>query len=80
MIAMPNADSHNARVLQEDNTDLAYEAFFYNQTKHIIHTSLTWRHMPVRSLRASSRCAYPNHPAIRRSFRTSSLLLAWYSA
>ena len=25
MIAMPNADSHNARVLQEDNTDLAYE-------------------------------------------------------
>ena len=22
MIAMPNADSHNARVLQEDNTDL----------------------------------------------------------
>jgi len=26
MIAMPNADSHNARVLQEDNTDLAYEA------------------------------------------------------
>ena len=25
MIAMPNADSHNARVLQEDNTELAYE-------------------------------------------------------
>lgn len=25
MIAMPNADSHNERVLQEDNTDLAYE-------------------------------------------------------
>jgi len=25
MIAMPNADSHNSRVLQEDNTDLAYE-------------------------------------------------------
>ena len=25
MIAMPNADSHNQRVLQEDNTDLAYE-------------------------------------------------------
>ena len=22
MIAMPNADSHNARVLQEDNTEL----------------------------------------------------------
>ena len=22
MISMPNADSHNARVLQEDNTDL----------------------------------------------------------
>jgi len=25
MIAMPNADSHNSRVLQEDNTELAYE-------------------------------------------------------
>ena len=25
MITMPNADSHNARVLQEDNTELAYE-------------------------------------------------------
>ena len=25
MIAMPNADSHNQRVLQEDNTELAYE-------------------------------------------------------
>ena len=25
MIAMPNADSHNARTLQEDNTELAYE-------------------------------------------------------
>ena len=26
MITMPNADSHVARTLQEDNTDLAYEA------------------------------------------------------
>jgi|SaaInlV_125m_DNA_1040241.scaffolds.fasta_scaffold50424_1 hypothetical protein len=26
MIAMPNADSHNARVLQEDNTDLVRTA------------------------------------------------------
>ena len=25
MITMPNADSHQSRVLQEDNTDLAYE-------------------------------------------------------
>ena len=25
MIAMPNADSHVSRVLQEDNTELAYE-------------------------------------------------------
>jgi len=25
MIAMPNADTHNARTLQEDNTELAYE-------------------------------------------------------
>lgn len=25
MIAMPNADSHTARTLQEDNTELAYE-------------------------------------------------------
>ena len=25
MITMPNADSHASRVLQEDNTDLAYE-------------------------------------------------------
>jgi hypothetical protein len=28
MITMPNADSHASRVLQEDNTDLAYEALF----------------------------------------------------
>ena len=26
MIAMPNADSHTARTMQEDNTELAYEA------------------------------------------------------
>ena len=26
MITMPNADSHTGRVLQEDNTELAYEA------------------------------------------------------
>ena len=26
MITMPNADSHVERTLQEDNTDLAYEA------------------------------------------------------
>ena len=26
MITMPNADSHVERVLQEDNTELAYEA------------------------------------------------------
>ena len=26
MITMPNADSHQERVLQEDNTELAYEA------------------------------------------------------
>ena len=26
MISMPNADSHIPRVLQEDNTELAYEA------------------------------------------------------
>jgi hypothetical protein len=25
MITMPNADSHTGRVLQEDNTELAYE-------------------------------------------------------
>jgi len=25
MITMPNADSHQSRVLQEDNTELAYE-------------------------------------------------------
>ena len=28
MITMPNADSHTGRVLQEDNTELAYEALF----------------------------------------------------
>ena len=28
MITMPNADSHQSRVLQEDNTELAYEALF----------------------------------------------------
>lgn len=32
MITMPNADSHVSRVLQEDNTDLAYEARFKTQT------------------------------------------------
>ena len=28
MITMPNADSHTGRVLQEDNTELAYEVLF----------------------------------------------------
>ena len=45
MIAMPNADSHNARVLQEDNTEL-------------VRMGLACTPQPVHALtRASHRCA-----------------------
>ena len=52
MIAMPNADTHNARVLQEDNTELAYECLLQrlkprhtNQsTKHASQIPLTKSH------------------------------------
>lgn len=37
MIAMPNADSHNARTLQEDNTELAYECKLLRLKPH--HTN-----------------------------------------
>jgi len=57
MISMPNADSHNARVLQEDNTELAYEAksIPLNQT-HVCPRNSTLTPSPAcsRSSRASS--------------------------
>jgi hypothetical protein len=37
MIAMPNADSHNARVLQEDNTDLVRRACMPMPTPPLAH-------------------------------------------
>ena len=40
MIAMPNADSHNARVLQEDNTELAYECEFHATQTTFPHPSV----------------------------------------
>jgi len=37
MIAMPNADSHNARVLQEDNTELVSIACMPMPTPPLAH-------------------------------------------
>ena len=42
MIAMPNADSHNARVLQEDNTELAYECLLQRLKPR--HTNQSTKH------------------------------------
>ena len=39
MIAMPNADSHNSRVLQEDNTELAYEALLILEPFTCVHST-----------------------------------------
>ena len=44
MIAMPNADSHNARTLQEDNTELAYE--FARKFRSFLATRIVYRHAP----------------------------------
>ena len=37
MITMPNADSHNSRVLQEDNTDLVNSLEFEHHSYHSTH-------------------------------------------
>lgn len=54
MIAMPNADSHNARTLQEDNTELAYEALLILEPFTCVHSTDSWPCL-LRSSRASSR-------------------------
>lgn len=60
MITMPNADSHVSRVLQEDNTDLAYEAYFAKTKPTLcLHAPLTWHCVCARSLRASSLATLP---------------------
>ena len=54
MIAMPNADSHTGRVLQEDNTELAYEVLFFVSNHAHSPTTLTPTRACLRSLLASS--------------------------
>ena len=54
MIAMPNADSHVSRVLQEDNTDLAYEALSRLEPLTRVHTAHSCPPL-LRSSLASSR-------------------------
>ena len=55
MITMPNADSHTGRVLQEDNTELAYEALFFVSNHSHSPTTLTLTRACLRSSLASSR-------------------------
>jgi hypothetical protein len=52
-ICLPNANTHTERVLQEDNTDLAYEALCAFQTNHHSPTTLTPTRACLRSSRAS---------------------------
>lgn len=56
MIAMPNADSHQSRVLQEDNTELAYEC----ELQRLEPRALTGPHTPPH--------AYPCSLAVARKF------------
>jgi len=78
MIAMPNADSHTGRVLQEDNTELAYECKLPRlEPRPTNHASphapaseqsrASSRGIPRRILtpRASTRCAYARAAASR---------------
>ena len=77
MITMPNADSHVARTLQEDNTDLAYEfvrSFDSNHAhQHTLNPhSLFCRRVsspatPRRVMRAIESCTHATHPPPTRS-------------
>lgn len=54
MIAMPNADSHTARTMQEDNTELAYEASLQTEQVLYPYALLTFTRACLRSSLASS--------------------------
>ena len=64
MITMPNADSHTGRVLQEDNTELAYEALFLR----LKPLTLTHNTNPYPCLSAQFARKFPVSPAPLASY------------
>lgn len=67
-IALPNANTHTSRTLQEDNTDLAYEARLF-KLKPTSHTPDSPLHLFVCAVRAQvpgSEClCFPTHRTMR---------------